>query len=213
MPQSNRRVTEVDLRGDMRHYYRGSVATYLKPLANGGTERLAAYIHEYHGDSNELTVEIQTISPTAETESDWSERMVVPNETICYDLPHLGTVEVNGHYIHLTRAPQRRMRKGFNEENIHWFTLDDDIAFEIHVSVLDVNIIKQVWYGCEHRLSNNVVLWGKGIYYKTEKVATIDDTGSILFIPNKEKLGEHVCKLLQSNLEEINSKHPNLILP
>lgn len=209
MPQSNRRVSEVDIRSDMRHYYRGSIATYLKPLANGSVERLACYIHEYHGDSSELRVEIQTITATA---ARWSEHQIVPNEAISYELPHLGSIKVADRFVHLTRSPQRRMRKGYNEENVHWFTLEGDNG-DFSCGVMEDYVIKQVWYGCTERLSTNVVLWGKGIYYKTEKVATVDDTGSVIFIPNKEKLGEFVCKLLANNWEEIKSKHSNLTLP
>lgn len=208
MPQSNRRVSNVDLRGDMNNYYRYSVATYLKPTKNG-VERLAAYIHGYDGANNELQVLISTMGPNDKT---WGDQKYVPNDAMCYELPNLGSVKHNGEWIHLVRSPQRRMRKGYNEECIHWTYLDGANGQNDH-SVLEETVIKQVWYGCDERLSTNVVLESKRIYFKAEHVANVSDDGSILFIPNKEKLGEFVCKLLASNWEEVRSKNSNLTLP
>lgn len=208
MPQSNRRVVTVDLRGDMNNYYRYSVATYLKPLQGGGNERLAAYIHGYDGGNDELQVLISTMGPNDAT---WGTQKYVPNDAMCYELPSLGTVRHNEEFIHLIRNPQRRMRKGYNEECVQWIHLEGSGNYDHNI--LAEEVIRQVWYGCTERLSTNVVLENKRIYFKAEHVANVSDDGSIVFIPNKEKLGEFVCKSLASNWEEVRSKHSNLMLP
>lgn len=211
MPQSNRRVSTVNIREDMCNYYHNSVATYLKPLSGGGYERIACRIESYEGDHTELFACIQLLRPE---DNQWGASINVPNEAMCYELPELGTVRLGQHdWIHLIRHPQRRMRKGYNEENVQWVHLEDVSMRSSECSVMNRQVIKQIWYGCPERLHTNVVLEGKGIYFKAEKVATVSDDGVILFIPNKEKLGEFVCKLLANNWEDVKSKHPLLTLP
>lgn len=209
MPQSNRRISQVDLRGDMSNYYRGSVVTYHQPLEDGGYVKKAALVQSFEGNDNELCAGIRTMS---EGVAEWSSILYVPFDSLNVELPPLGSVKIGADWIHLVRSPQRRMRKGYNEESIHVNPFEL-LGWENDYHSMDERIIQKVWFGCPDRLATNVVLERKGIYFKSELVANVSDDGAIIYIPNKEKLGEFVCKLLANNWEEVRSKHSNLTLP
>lgn len=206
MPQNNRVVSEFDLRTDMEHYYRHSVVTYINPE---GT-RLAASVNCFRGDNDELTVDIHVLPP--DPDSTWASVINVPFETIDWCIPPLGAVLLDGHWFQLQRVPARRMRKGYHNETISWAFLEDS-EYNEGYDVRDERVVRQIWYGQPDRISNNVVVWNKGIYYTTDKVATIDDEGNVLLIPNKEKLGEFVCKALANNWELATSKYSVRTLP
>lgn len=197
MPQSNRRVGEFDLRHDMQAYYRHSIGTYCQPQTDGTVARYAAFISDFSGDNDELMVNIKVLKPEAK---DYSATTQVPLESIDFTLPPLGLVKVGDHWWLPTRNPARRMRKGYNGECVTLCMLDNEYTGDMgNPEVEAKSVIKQLWYGNEERISLHLVVWGKGIYYMTDKVATIDDDGAVSLIPNKEKLGELSCKILANN--------------
>ena len=212
MPQSNRDVAPFDLRTDMNSYYRHSIVTYMQPQADGTIHRLAAWISEFNGNNDELTAIIKVLKPE---NKDYSPSMHVPLEALDLTMPPLGLVKIGKDWWLPTRSPARRMRKGYNQECVQLSALDD-AAYGTQEEPLACDakgIIKQLWYGNEERVALNVVVWGKGIYYMTDKVATIDDNGAVTLIPNKEKLGELTCKILANNWDMVLSKTSVRILP
>lgn len=207
MPQSNRSVGEFDLRTDMNHYYRHSVCTYNDPKLGP----VAAWISEFTGDNNELNAAIKVLLPDAK---DYSAMMRVPVEALDFTLPPLGLVKIDEDWWLPTRSPQRRMRKGFNSECIQLAMLEaGNYTGDSDAHIERKDVVKQIWYGCPDRIALHLVVWGKSIYYMTDKVATIDDTGAVTLIPNKEKLGELSCKILANNWDTVLSKTSVRILP
>lgn len=208
MPQNSRRVSDFDLRHDMLQYYRHSMVTYMDPKLGP----LCAQCGDFQGNNDELQAFIHILKPDAK--ADWTDGKWVPLEVLDFVLPPLGLVQTpGGEWRLLQRVPARRMRKGYNAENVNWGFLDHPDSGGDDVGVCESSILKQVWYGNTNRINNNVVVWGKGIYYMTDKVATIDDEGNVLLIPNKEKLGEFVCKALANNWDLATSKHSVRTLP
>lgn len=212
MPQSNRDVAPFDLRTDMNSYYRHSIVTYLQPQADGTINRFAAWISEFNGNNDELTALIKVLKPE---NKDYSSSMHVPVESLDFTMPPLGLVKVGNDWWLPTRGPARRMRKGYNQECIQLLSLDSDgySQLEEPLAADSKGIIKQLWYGNDERIALNVVVWGKGIYYMTDKVATLDDKGAVTLIPNKEKLGEMTCKILANNWDTVLSKTSVRTLP
>ena len=213
MPQSNRDVASFDLRSDMNSYYRHSIVTYCQPQADGTITRLAAWVSEFSGDNDELTASIKLLKPD---NKDYSATIHhVPVEALDLTMPPLGLVSHNGEWWLPTRSPQRRMRKGYNTECVQLSYLEDGQYDSRDEPIMcdHKSIIKQLWYGNEERIALNVVVWGKGIYYMTDKVATIDDNGAVTLIPNKEKLGELTCKILANNWDTVLSKSSVRTLP
>lgn len=204
MPQNRREVAPFDFRTDMCQYYRHSIVTYINPQG----ERIAASVNDFRGEGEDLIAVVHLLRQ----EGDWSEPQTVPLSQLDLSIPPLGPVFISGAWIHLQRVPARRMRKGYNTETISWAFLEDS-PIGIDYGVTSEEVVRQVWYGQPDRISNSVVVWGKGIYYMTDKVATIDDEGQVILIPNKEKLGEFVCKALASNWEVATSKHSVRTLP
>jgi hypothetical protein len=212
MPQSNREVAEFDLRSDMNSYYRHSVVTYLYPNKDGTISRYAAWINEFHGNNDELTASIKVLKPE---NKDYSALFDVPIETLDFTMPPLGLVKVDKNWWLPTRSPQRRMRKGYNNECVQLSFLEGAEYAPVD-GLIEANlktVIKQLWYGNEERIALNLVVWGKGIYYMTDKVADINDEGVVSLIPNKEKLGELSCKILANNWDTVLSKTIVRILP
>lgn len=205
MPQTNATVAEFDLMSDMSAYYRGAVLTYSDPT----TGQVPAYVHGFDGTNEELRACIQ---PLYQKSKDWETQRWVPVETLDFTLPPLGLVEIDKNWFHLSRSPARRMRKGYHEETIQWSFLEGTSRHP-DVQVTHTAVVKQLWFGNESRITPNIVVWNKGIYYMTDKVATVDDNGQVELIPNKEKLGEFVCKALANNWEKATSKHSVRTLP
>lgn len=207
MPQANVNVSAFDLRGDLNNYYRGSVLTYVDR-----GERHPALVDRIDDqeENGNMTAVIRLLS--GGDRPAWGSSRRVPWSALDLILPNLGMVELNGHWYHLCRHPARRMRKGYNAENISLVPLEDgDMMPDVDAS--DPKIVKQVWFGNPDRIGPTCVVWRKGIYYTTEKVALVNDEGAVTLIQNKEKLGEFVCKLLLNNWDVANLKHSVLTLP
>lgn len=211
MPQSNRQVSEFDLRHDMNSYYRHSIATYCCPQTDGTVARWACWIGEFNGDNSELTATIKVLKPDSK---DYSSSIHVPFESLDFTMPPLGLVKVGDHWWLPTRNPARRMRKGYNSECVTLAMLDAEYGGDMGNPETEAKgVIKQLWYGNDERIALHLVVWGKGIYYMTDKVATIDDTGAVILIPNKEKLGELSCKILANNWDTVVLKTSVRTLP
>jgi hypothetical protein len=204
MPQSNARVSRYDVVGDLRSYYRSSIAS----LEVKG-KITPVYIEDYADDNGEVKVTVRHLN-AAQTE--WGSRSVVPQEALSYVLPPLGLVKYGEHWFHLHRHPARRMRKGFNEECIGWAPVGEH-NFGLDIGVSDPKIVSQVWYGTEDRITHNIVVTGGKIYYTTDHVANVTDDGEVTLIPEREKLGEFVCKTLANNWELVTSKTSVRTLP
>ncbi len=212
MPQSNQRINEFSLRDDLTHYYSRSVATYRPPVSKEFPEgsAVAAQVLEVHGPNEDITFIVRLLKKGSKA---FTNNIPVRGDQLDFTLPPLGLVNMGGDgWFLLNRAPARRMRKGYNEETINYISVEDYHEGP-EVSPMDPSVIHQIWYGNDNRVTNNLVVWRKGVYYMTDKVATIDDQGNLILIPNKEKLGEFACKILASNWESVKSKHSDLTLP
>ncbi|MNV26604.1 hypothetical protein D3C71_1177290 [compost metagenome] len=204
MPQSNQRVSRFDIVSDLRSYYRGSVVS----LESKG-KIVPVYVEDYASDDGEVKATIRHLN-TSHTE--WASRAVVPNEALSYILPPLGLVKYGNYWFHLTRHPARRMRKGYNDECVGWHPVGDH-SQGLDIGVSDPKIVSQVWYGNEDRITHNIVVVGGKIYYTTDHVANVTDEGEVTLIPEREKLGEFVCKALANNWESVISKTSVRTLP
>ena len=203
MPQSNQRVSRFDVVSDLRSYYRCSTASL---EVNGKT--VPVYIEDFESHDGEITATVRQLN-SAHTE--WAGRSIVPQEALSFILPPLGLVKYGNFWFHLHRHPARRMRKGYNEECIGWMAVDHGHGLDCGVQ--DPRIISQVWYGTEDRITHNIVVTGGKIYYTTDHVANVTDEGEVTLIPEREKLGEFVCKTLANNWESVISKTSVRTLP
>jgi hypothetical protein len=203
MPQSNQRVRAFDIVSDLRSYYRGSVVS----LEVKG-KIVPVYVEDYSGENSEVKATVRHLNAS---HSEWATRASVPNEALSYVLPPLGLVKYGDLWFHLHRHPARRMRKGFNDECIGWSPVDHGHGLDCGVH--DPRIVSQVWYGNEDRITHNIVVIGGKIYYTTDHVANVTDEGEVTLIPEREKLGEFVCKALANNWESVISKTSVRTLP
>jgi len=211
MPQSNEILHDFDLKADMRSYYRGSIATYLSaPDKDGNVVRSAAYIEDFGGNHRAMTATIRTLPREAGT--GWGNAFAVPVAHLEFTLPALGLVQVENEWYHLSRHPARRMRKGYHPETIQAACLDGR-NYRHHCDVSDYEVVRQVWYGNPLRITCNIVVWEQDIFYAIDKVASLDAEGNVSLIPNKEKLGEFVCKALANNWDLATSKCSVRTLP
>lgn len=195
MPQSNVQVSEVDLRSDMRSYYRGSCVTY---------KGQCALVNDFTGGNENLKAQIHLLSPDGE----WGDVTTVLASNLDFTMPELGYVEMGNTWVHLSRVPARRMRKGYHHECIRMQFLSDP---DVHVEVNSPQLLKQVWYGNTNRLNADAVIFDNKIYFQQDVVANIKG-GKVVLVEGKEKIGEYVCKLLASNWEFHSSKHSLLPL-
>lgn len=191
MPQSNVQVSEVDLRHDLRSYYRNSICTH-----NGEP----VLVVDFSGNGATIKAHICRINPVG---TDWGEPKVVLWSSIDVNMPVLGYVFSNESWHHLSRVPARRMRKGYNGEGIRAVTAGGGEGCH----VMGIDVIKQVWGGNPDRISHDAVIWNKRLWFQGDIVGNISNTGKITLTPGKEKIGEYVCKLLAANWEFHSSKH------
>lgn len=210
MPQTNLEIAEYNLREDMRSYYRGSVVTFVPQATEDGVEPLpyAALVEDFRGANNELFADVRLLP---RGEGGWGPSKRVPVAALAFTLPPLGLVAYQGHWFHLSRQPARRMRKGYHQETITCTPIAGH--YRDHPETMSSDIVRQVWYGNVDRISTNIVVHGDGVFYATDKVASLDPEGNVAFIPNKEKLGEFVCKALANNWELATSKYSVRTLP
>ena len=211
MPQSSNRVASVDLAGDMNDYYRGCVVTYNRRSKDGEVTPVPALVEKFTGES-EVRAHLR-ILPN-EDGAVWSSLVSAPYETLDFVMPPLGLVQVpGGTWVHVYKSPARRKRKGYHPETVHLTFLENDRESHFGGSPLDSSIVRQIWYGNPDRIALNVTVWGKGVYYAADLVATVDKDGGVCLIPGKEKLGEFVCKTLANNWDLVVSKYSVRTLP
>lgn len=196
MPQVNQNVAEFSLRDDMCSYYRGTYVTH---------EGKCAYVHGFSGRDQKMIAEINII----DTDGRQLDMKAVPVSSLDLHLPRLGWVMYENMWFHLSRNPQRRMRKGYSDEMVRFLNPDGQFG---HCSVTETSVLTQIWYGNEDRISHDCIILGRNIHYHQDVVATIDAEGNIIPAIGKEKLGEFVCKLLASNWDTLALKH-SLRLP
>ncbi|AUV61795.1 hypothetical protein FDJ28_gp49 [Pseudomonas phage Bjorn] len=197
MPQSNVQIQEVDLRSDMRSYYRNSVCTHegnpvLVTDFSGNGETLKAHVCKLRGDGA------------------WSDPKVVLYSSLDVNIPTLGYVFLGDAWHHLSRVPARRMRKGYNTESIAIKSTNraDGIG---PFNAFHPDIIRQIWHGNPDRLNHDSVIWRNCLWFQGDVVGKIVN-GKVTLTPGKEKIGEYVCKLLAANWEYHSSKHSLLPL-
>lgn len=206
MPQSNRQVSDYSLRNDMNSYYAGSVVTHVD---KDGVKH-AALVLEFRGTNAEIVADVRLLPQ--ESGSGWGAPKRVSLDCLDFTLPPLGLVKQDDKWYHLSRHPARRMRKGYHAETVQYNMLHDR-EYMNGLDIGDYEVIRQTWYGSDDRITHNIVVWDKDIFYGTDKVASLDDEGNILLIPNKEKLGEFVCKALANNWDLATSKFSVRTLP
>lgn len=191
-------VDTVNLKDDMNSYYRGTYVTH---------KGHCAYVHGFIGRNDNLRAEINYVN----REGEHLDNKTVPVSELDLHLPDLGWVKYEDNWFHLSRNPQRRMRKGYGEDMIRFTSTHE---YGNHCPVTHTSILVQVWYGNEDRVSNDCIIHNRNIHYYQDIVATIDEEGNVIPVIGKEKLGEFVCKLLASNWDILASKHslrlPNL---
>ena len=199
MPQSNQQVSRFDLVSDLKSYYRGSVVS----MEDKG-KTIPVYVEDFTGDSGEIKASVRRLN-VAHTE--WVGRSMVPYEALGFILPPLGLVKCDGFWFHLCRHPARRMRKGFNGECVSWNPVDHGHGMNRDVS--DPVIVSQVWYGNEDRITHNIVVIGGKIFYTTDHVANVTDEGEVVFIPEREKLGDCLLYTSPSPRDRTRSRMPS----
>lgn len=187
MPQVAQRVSDFCLKDDMNSYYRGTYVTH-----NGE----CAYVHGFTGRNEKLNAEIEIISPAGVR----LDPKVVPLAELDLHLPELGWVQFENLWFHLSRNPQRRMRKGYGEDMVRWV---NPVGQHGHCIVTDNQVLAQIWYGNTERVSNDCVIIGRNIHFHQDIVATIDAEGNIIPEIGKEKIGEFVWKVLSSQPERM----------
>jgi len=198
MPQVNQVVSAFSLKEDMANYYRGTYVTY---------EGKPAYVMNVLGRNENVKFEAQLYG------EDGQELEAIVREVDRFDLhlPQLGFVKFDNLWFHLSRNPQRRMRKGYGEDMIRCVAAH---PMGGHCPVTHPEIIKQIWFGNQDRISPDCVIVNREIYFQSDVVANIDQEGNIIPVVGKEKLGEFVCKLLAANWDNHSLKYslrtPNL---
>lgn len=204
MPRSNRVVDNQSWSqvADFRNYYLHTVVTHTD--ANGVS--WAAQVQDIQQDDHGV-IQANIYRLSREPEGGWMDRIWVNWDTLNLIMPRLGMVIINGQWYFLQRQPARRMRKGYGNETIFLSALEgsyvDDEANPLHVDA-----VRQIWYGCESRITQNIVQVQRRLYYTTEMVAEFNEQGQAVLIPGKEKMGEMVCKALSVNNSELQVLRP-----
>lgn len=197
MPQVNVQVAEFNLKDDMSSYYRGTYVTY---------KGAPAYVHNVLGRGSNIQFEATIYSEDGTPANEPIVRNVNDFDLI---LPPLGFVKFDNVWYHLSRNPQRRMRKGYGEDMIRAVAVRNEFN---HCSVTHPIVLKQIWFGNTERVSPDCIIIERSIYFQGDEVATVDPEGNIIPTIGKEKLGEFVCKLLAANWDNLSSKHSHLTL-
>lgn len=197
MPQVNVQVAEFNLKDDMSNYYRHTYVTL---------DGHPAFVHNVQGRGNNLQFEVTVYSAAGVPSDSTSTRNISDFDL---HLPALGFVFFDNTWYHLSRNPQRRMRKGYGEDMIRALPIGTN---DNNCAVTHPDVLKQIWFGNTERISQDCVILNRRIFFQTDEVATIDPEGNIIPTVGKEKLGEFVCKLLAANWDSLSSKHSHLTL-
>ena len=197
MPQLHQVVAEFSLVDDLTSYYRGTFVTH---------QGSCAYVHSFRSNrAGKITADINHVNRSGVHQP----IITVAYEELDLHLPQLGWVQYEGSWFHLSRNPQRRMRKGYGGDMIRFTPPEGHSG---HCEVTDPAVLAQIWYGNDDRVSNDCLILGRNIHFHQDIVASIDAEGNVIPAIGKEKLGEFVCKLLASNWDVLALKH-SLRLP
>jgi hypothetical protein len=169
---------------------------------------IPVYVEDFGNDDGELRASVRVLNSS---HTEWAGRKLVPYEALNFILPPLGLVKAGEYWFHLHRHPARRMRKGYNDECVGYDPVGHERGLDIGVG--DPRIVSQVWYGNEDRITHNIAVIGGKIYYTADHVANVSESGEVSLIPEREKLGEFVCKALANNWESVISKTSVRTLP
>lgn len=199
MPRADLRVADFNLVSDLNNYYAGSILTL-----NGQPARVCEII----GNNDHQEAVVQLLSRSGPFGASRS----VPFDELNLTIPRLGMVRSGQSWFYLSRNPQRRMKKGYSHDLIRASCVGTGLSRD-GCDPMSESIIRQVWYGNTDRISEDVVMVGKSVYFEQEVVAHTDDEGNLIILAGKEKVGEFVCKLLANNWDNISSKFSIKRLP